>query len=125
MDSPTFLDRVAAFREDGWRLAVINATAVLPTDGLEDGAFDVTWSFARGQDLVHVRERILPGEEVPSVSGSFEASFLYENEMRELFGINVTGMAVDFRGQLYRTANVVPFSPQAIRARLEAQGKRP
>lgn len=124
MDIPGFLAEVAAYRDAGWRLSVINATSVLPTDDLPDGAFDVSWSFAKDQDFEHLRHRILPDEEVPSVSTSFGSAFLYENEMRELFGITVTGMNLDLGGQLYHGATVVPFSPRAIRARLEAQGAK-
>ncbi len=123
MDGERFLARVAAYRADGWRLSVINTTAVLPSDELPQGAFDISWSFALGTRLEHLRERVVPGEEVPSVSPSFPSAFLYENEMRELFGVDVTGIAVDLRGQLYRTATRVPFSPGAIRRRLEATGR--
>jgi len=123
MDGGAFLDRVAAYARDGWRLVVINATSLLPQEGIEDGAFDITWSFARGRDFEHLRERVLPGDEVPSISSHFPASFLYENELRELFGITVTGIALDFGGQMYRTGERVPFAPGAIRARLEAAGQ--
>lgn len=123
MDRTAFLDQVAAYARDGWRLVVINATSILPAEGSEDGAFDILWSFGRGSELEHVRERVLPGDEVPSISASYPASFLYENELRELFGIAVAGIAVDLGGQLYRTAERVPFSPAAIRRRLEASGR--
>ena len=123
MDGDAFLTRVAAYRRDGWRLALINATAVLPGEEAEHGAVDVSWSFARGVTLEHLRERVLPGDQVPSISGSYGAAFLYENEMRELFGLDVTGISVDLQGQLYRTATKVPFAPSAIRARLEATGR--
>ncbi len=123
MDGEAFLSRVARFREDGWRLSLINATALLPAEEFADGAFDVSWSFAKGTDYEHLRERVLPGEEVPSIGALFPAAFLYENELRELFGIDVTGITVDLKGQLYKTATRVPFSPGAIRARLEATGR--
>ena len=123
MDSQAFLDRVGAYQRDGWRLAIINTTSILPAEGVEEGAFDVSWSFAKDTRLEHLRERVLPGEEVPSISAFFGAAFLYENEMRELFGVNVTGIALDLKGQLYKTATIVPFSPSAIRARLDALGK--
>lgn len=124
MDGAAFLARVAEYRADGWRLAMINTTSILPTEGMEHGAFDISWSFARDGDLEHLREQVLPGEEVPSISASFGAAFLYENEMRELFGVNVTGMALDLKGQLYKTATIVPFAPSAIRARLDAMAKK-
>jgi ech hydrogenase subunit D len=123
MDSVAFLDRVRGYARYGWRLVVINATSLLPVDGTEHGAFDITWSFALGKRLEHIRERVLPTDEVPSISTHYPASFLYENELRELFGIAVTGIAVDLGGQLYRTAERVPFAPGAIRARLEAAGR--
>jgi ech hydrogenase subunit D len=123
MDASAFLDRVAAYARDDWRLVVINATSLLPAEGAEDGAFDITWSFARGKAFEHLREHVLPGDDVPSISDYYPASFLYENELRELFGIAVSGIAVDLGGQLYRTAERVPFAPGAIRARLEAAGR--
>jgi ech hydrogenase subunit D len=124
MDTTEFLARVAAYRADGWRLAIINTTTVVSAPEAEDGAFDVSWSFAKDDRFEHIRVRIGLGEEVPSISESFGAAFLYENEMRELFGMNVTGIAVDLRGQLYKTASVVPFAPSAIRARLAAMGAK-
>ena len=123
MDTKAFLARVGEYQADGWRLAIINTTSILPVEGMEGGAFDISWSFASDQLIEHVRERVLPGEEVPSISTSFGAAFLYENEMRELFGVNVTGMALDLKGQLYQTSTIVPFAPSAIRARLDALGR--
>jgi ech hydrogenase subunit D len=124
MDTEAFLARVGEYQKGGWRLAIINTTSILPAEGMEEGAFDVSWSFAKDDRFEHLRHRILPGEEVPSISPSFGAAFLYENEMRELFGVNVTGIALDLKGQLYKTATIVPFAPSAIRARLEAVGKK-
>jgi hypothetical protein len=144
MDRTAFLDRVEAYHKAGLRLAFINATTVMPAggeagaesgagaEGPGEGAFELAWGFARdgrpeegeggGGALEVIRETIGPGEEVPSVSDYFGAAFLYENELRELFGIDVTGINVDLRGQLYKTATRVPFSHRAIRERLEASG---
>ena len=124
MDTNGLLARAREYHARGNRLALINATSILPTDELPEGAFDLCWSFACDGQLEHIRERVLPSEEVPSISTIFGGAFLYENELRELFGINVTGIAVDLQGQLYTTAERVPFSPGAIRRRLEA-GKPP
>jgi ech hydrogenase subunit D len=120
MDGTAFLARVEEYHKAGWRLALINATSLMPSDELAQGAFDVVWAFAKETEFEYLRERVMPGEEMPSISASFGASFLYENEIRELFGINVTGIALDLHGQLYKTSQKVPFSPSAIRARLEA-----
>ena len=37
-------------------------------------------------------------------------SFIYENEMHDLFGIQVRGMNIDFKGTLFQTAVKFPFS---------------
>ncbi len=146
MDATTFLARVGAYHEAGWRLALINATTVVAPaagphgraaataetapgessapapSGTADapGLFEVAWAFAKGRELETIRVQIEAGEAVPSVSEYFGAAFLYENEIRELFGINVTGIGLDLHGQLYKTATRVPFSHSAINARLKA-----
>jgi ech hydrogenase subunit D len=123
MDGPAFLDRIAAYKRDGWRLVVINAVSILPSEDATEGAYEVIWTFARGHELEHLREHLQRSDRVPSVAPSYPNAFTYENELRELFGIDVTGIAVDLGGHLYKTAERVPFSPGAIRARLEASGR--
>ena len=140
MDSATFLARVVDYHKGGWRLALINVTTVIaaapahgaaaneeePADPAETPAadapcvFEIAWAFAKDREFETIREQICVGDAVPSVSEFFGAAFLYENEIRELFGINVTGVGVDLQGQLYKTATKVPFSHQAIKARLAA-----
>jgi hypothetical protein len=80
--------------------------------------FEIAWGFVKGGNLETIREQILAGDAVPSISEYFGAAFLYENEIRELFGINVEGIGVDLRGQLYKTATKVPFSHAAVKDRL-------
>ena len=80
--------------------------------------FEIAWGFVKDGTLETIREQIVAGDAVPSVSEFFGAAFLYENEIRELFGINVEGIGVDLRGQLYKTATKVPFSHAAIKDRL-------
>lgn len=126
MDAKALAQRVGQLHAAGYRLLLINGTSVLPGPGAEEGAVELTWSFERGGQLEHYRDRAAPGEEVPSVGWAYRSAFLYENELAELFGVNVTGRTVDFHGQLYQTAEKVPMSPKAIKARLEAaKGTKP
>jgi ech hydrogenase subunit D len=46
---------------------------------------------------------------VPSISSIYSCAFLYENEMHDLFELQVDGMVVDFKGNLYKTAMKYPF----------------
>jgi hypothetical protein len=141
MDSATFLARVGEYHKGGWRLALINVTTVMASAAPKHGAaaneedpdeppavtpaeapgvFEISWAFARDREFETIREQIAVGDAVPSISEFFGAAFLYENEIRELFGINVTGIGLDLQGQLYKTNTRVPFSHQAVKARLEA-----
>ena len=123
MDGHVFLEKVGEYQRAGYRLLMVNATA-LPQS--EDSAVELTWSFEKEGRLEHLRERVKPDDEVPSVSGAYPFAYLYENEIRELFGVKLTGLNVDFKGQLYQTSTKVPFSAKAIRERLEAgKGKKP
>jgi hypothetical protein len=147
MDNPMFLARVEEYHKAGWRLALINVTTVVgalthgagataPAHGAAASAppaaeaapvteapcvFEIAWAFARGGDFETIREQISSTDKVPSISEFFGAAFLYENEIRELFGIDVTGLGLDLGGQLYKTATKVPFSHAAIKARLAAR----
>jgi ech hydrogenase subunit D len=126
MDTADFLERVAQHQREGYRLVMINASSVPPKTPDDAGAVELAWTFEKGGALDHLRERFLPGAQVPSISNSYPYAFLYENEITELFGVEVVGRNVDFKGQLYQTATRVPMSPKAIRARLDAaKGKKP
>jgi len=120
MDKEAFLARVGEYQKNGWRLALINATTVPSPDETTAGVFELSWAFAKDLEFETIRENIVLADEVPSVSEFFGAAFLYENEMRELFGINVTGIGLDLQGQLYKTSTKIPFSHAAVKARLEA-----
>jgi ech hydrogenase subunit D len=97
------LDKVQAMRQQGYRLVQISATR-LP-DVLE-----VTYSFALDGRVAQFRLHLTDERpQVPSISGIFWCSILYENEMHDLFGLAVEGIAVDFKGTLYKTAIKFPF----------------
>ena len=147
MDREAFLARVGEYRAQGLRLALINVTTIMPAAAPVHGArpeaggaatpeagqavpaddtpgdvFEVAWVFENDRDatLATIREQVGPADVIPSVSAMFGAAFLYENEMRELFGLTVEGINLDLQGQLYKTATRVPFSHAAVKARLEA-----
>jgi ech hydrogenase subunit D len=54
----------------------------------------------------------LPGEmpHLPSISSIYLCAILYENEIHDLFGVQVAGMAIDFKGKFYKTAIKYPFA---------------
>jgi ech hydrogenase subunit D len=97
------LERVQAFKQDGWRLVQIGATR-------RPDEVELTYSFDLNSRLANLR-LLLPAVDakVPSISSIFWCAFLYENEIHDLFNVAVEGIAVDFKGNLYQTRVKFPF----------------
>jgi len=109
------LERVQKMRAEGWRLVHAACTRLVADQ-------EVSYCFDRdGQSLdspdsaslhgMHTLRVRLPmtDPELPSISPFYWPAFLYENEMHDLFGISVKGMAVDFQGHLYATRVPTPY----------------
>ena len=101
--------KVAEMKADGNRLAQICCTK-LP-DRLE-----LQYSFDKNFEYTSFRLTLANAQiPVPSVSGIYLCAFLYENEIHDLFGIKVEGIAVDYKGAFYKTAVPSPFNrPEPI-----------
>jgi len=102
------LEKVSALRKAGYRLVQISATR-LPE------LVELTYSFDREHQLANLRLQVPAAESrIPSISSIFWCAFLYENELHDLFNLQVDGMAVDFHGHLYETAVKFPFGSTKV-----------
>jgi ech hydrogenase subunit D len=100
----TLLEKVKVLRDQGYRLVQIGA-ARLPE------SMELTYSFDLENRLANLRLNLpLAQPRLPSISSVYKCVLLYENEIHDLFGIQVDGMAVDFHGNLYKTAVKHPFA---------------
>ena len=73
-------------------------------------AHDVLYHFDKDYELRHLRLRLPRGEALPSISPLFFAAVVVENEMQDLFGITVSGMAVDYKGRFILSEGA-PLAP--------------
>lgn len=89
-------------KNDGYRLVAISCTN---KDGIE-----ITYSFDKELDFINLRLNIEYDTEIESVSIIYPYSFLYENEIKELFGVTIKNISVDFDDNLYRIAVKTPFN---------------
>jgi ech hydrogenase subunit D len=116
----TLPDKVKAMKAQGRRLVQISASQ-LP------GAIELTYSFDLDSQLANLR-LTLAGEKppLPSISSIYLCAVLYENEIHDLFGVQVDGLAIDFKGNFYKTAVKFPFAtakvPCAVAAATPATG---
>jgi ech hydrogenase subunit D len=100
----TLLEKVQAKKTQGCRLVQISATQM--PDQVE-----LTYSFDLDRQLTNLCLS-LPGEapRLPSVSAIYFCAVLYENEIHDLFDVQVDGLVIDFKGNLYKTAVKFPFA---------------
>lgn len=89
-------------KNDGLRLVQICATRT------KEG-YELYYSFAKEYDLVNIHLEIAEDTEVMSISNIFEHAFLYENEIVDLFGVNIKLISLDYKGNLYRIEKKTPF----------------
>lgn len=92
-------------KNQNYRLVQICATRT-------EGGFELSYSFALGYDLLNLRAQITEEDELSSISTVFAPAFLYENEMKDLFGIKIRLISLDYSGNLYRIQQKTPFRTQ-------------
>lgn len=90
-------------KKDGHRLVLISCTKI-------EEIFEIIYSYEKDLRLVHYRITVKQDDEIPSISGVYWGSFVYENEIHDLYGIHVKGINIDFKGTFYKTAVKHPFS---------------
>lgn len=91
--------------EDGYRLAQICSTAY-------EGYNEVIYSVAKEYAMENYVIELPIDEEIKSFSDIFPAAILYENEIKELWGVNVVGMSIDYKNNFYRIEKDTPFKKQ-------------
>lgn len=103
IEKQDLLNVIMEKKNDMWRLAQICCTLV-------GDEYEVSYSFASGYDIQHYRLVVGRDEFVPSISRVYKSAIFYENEMRELFGLDVEHIKVDYHNKLYRIEAETPFA---------------
>ncbi len=103
------LDRAQVAADRGLRF--VTATCLDGRDSLE-----VYYHFAEGDSLSHLRVIVPRGRSLPSISGIYMCAFLVENEIKELFGLAITDIVIDYKGRLLLTEGgpVTPMLKQTV-----------
>ncbi len=92
---------------DGYRF--VTATCV---ENSSDNTFDLLYHFDLAMELVHYRLNVTRDEEVPSISKIFFSALLVENEIKELFGVQISNIVIDYGGHLL-LSDGAPSTPMA------------
>ncbi len=95
------LGECLVLKNEGYRLVAITCT-------YKNGA-ELSYSFDKDYDLLSLRLNIEDDVEIDSISCIYPISFLYENEIKELFGVKIRNISLDFDDKLYKIAVKTPF----------------
>jgi len=95
------LTEIMKIKNDGYRLVAISCT--------NKNGMELTYSFDMDYELLNIRLITDTKTELPSISILYPYSFLYENEIKELFGVKITGIMPDFNDNLYKIPVKTPF----------------
>ena len=72
---------------------------------------ELSYSFANDETNDYIILRIVMDKDtdVCSITELYPYAFLYENEMKELFGVNIHMINLDYNAKLYRLHDEAPF----------------
>ena len=96
-------DMAHRMKDEGWRFIQTHAVYNEPN-------VDLYYSFMKDGAVRNWRiEGVTKDDPVPSITDIFLAAFVFENEARELFGVDMRNIAIDFQGALYAPAEREPM----------------
>jgi len=107
VEASGLLAEVDAFRNADWR--IVQVLCVARPDGAE-----ITYSFGKGLELRSLRIVAPARGAVPSITSLYPGAFLYENEIRDLYGVRVERIRSDWEGKVLDVAGDRPFSKVRI-----------
>lgn len=95
------LGEVQKLKDDGYRLVTTSCTDM----GSE---FMIYYHFDKANEMKHLKLVSNKQDEVPSISGIYLAGALSENEMKDLFGMKISGLVLDYGGKFMITSDAGP-----------------
>ncbi|MBQ8919929.1 MAG: NADH-quinone oxidoreductase subunit C [Acidaminococcaceae bacterium] len=104
VEASDILKRTARFKKDGCRLVQILCTRI-------PEGYELTYSFDKNYFLYNLRTIVPVSGSVMSVTSQYWYAFVWENEIHDLFGINVEFIApeVDYGGHFFQLARKTPW----------------
>ncbi|MCR5656253.1 MAG: NADH-quinone oxidoreductase subunit C [Butyrivibrio sp.] len=96
------IDEAQRLHYDGYHLMQQCATRT-------ETGYELVYTFGKALDVLQVKIILDTDQPINSISHVFPCAFLYENEMHDLFGVDIKMISLDYKGSFYRTAIETPF----------------
>ena len=112
------LPKVMKLKKDGFRLSQACAAFIAEK-------FELSYSFADDATYQYTTLRLVidTDVEVPSITEIVPPAVFYENEMKELFGVKIKMISVDYQDKLYRIKVEQPLGPDKDQPKAETEGE--
>ncbi len=110
------LHEVALLRQQSYRLVTLTCLHTGPE------GHEVIYHFDRAYALRHLRLQVPTGTALMSISSLFPAAVIVENEIKDHFGLQVDGLALDFQGRLMLTEDA-PKAPMNKRCGMDIDAR--
>ena len=94
--------RAEGLKAEGYRMVQICAIAM-------DSATELIYSFDRDHSLLNLKAVVPFGMGVRSITPTYWAAFVYENEIHDLFGVEFEDSKLDYKGNFFRTGTETPW----------------
>lgn len=109
VDIQTLYKTMLEKQRAGYRLAQICATAF-------EGYNEIIYSVVLDYSFENYKVIIPIDEEINTISDFYPSAMLFENEMKELFGVKIKSINPDFQDKFYRIAVKTPFKKEVKEA---------
>lgn len=102
VEIPELYNIMLAKQRAGYRLTQICATAF-------EGYNEVIYSVSKDYTFENYKIIVPLETELTTISDFYPSAMLYENEMKELFGVKINSINLDYDNKFYRIAKETPF----------------
>lgn len=111
------LAEVKKLKNNGYRLVTTSCVDM-------GGEFMIYYHFDKDTEMKHLKLISSKEQEIPSISEIYLAGALAENEMKDLFGIKIKGLVLDYGGKFMITDQVesAPFAKRSDSSILPEKG---
>ena len=89
-------------RSEGYRMVQICGIT-------STGETRLLYSFDRDHRMVNFEVRVPFGTPVKSITPTYWAAFVYENEVHDLFGVEFEDSMMDYKGNFFRVSGETPW----------------
>lgn len=105
VEIPELYNTMLEKQRAGFRLVQICATAF-------EGYNEIIYSVAYNYKFENYKIIVPIEREISTISDFYPSAMLYENEIKELFGVKIASINPDFNNKFFRIAKKTPFKKE-------------